>query len=506
MRRKLVIVVIDVFIVFFSFLFFAWLKPATVRFYIPYYISPLLFFIAVWLFISLLISKYDLFKAKRSSDVFISILISNLTILAVTTTLIFSFGAFRYSRLIVYGTFLLSTILETVLGYLYFSYRTPTEIPDFDIEEQKLPPVLDHIHPKVDSDKPDYTASREKIRKIITGEASEAVYEFIQKYADVGDPANIVLATTTKFNVDNLPAESYQSIINLKRINNIRRINKFFESVNDRLPLGGIFIDCAETYVLRAERILRKYPPVINYIYYFFDFILTRVMPKMWLTRRLYFFITLGYGRVLSKAETLGRLYSCGFEVIDEQFIDGFLYFAVRKIKAPAFDTSPTYGLFVRLTRIGKDGREIGVYKMRTMHAYSEYLQDYVYQKYHLKEGGKFSNDFRVTTTGKILRKFWLDELPMIINVFRGEMKIVGVRPLSKHYFSLYSNELREERIKHKPGLIPPFYADMPKSLEEIMASEMKYLSAHKRNPFMTDLRYFFKSLYNIIIKHARSN
>ncbi len=126
--------------------------------------------------------------------------------------------------------------------------------------------------------------------------------------------------------------------------------------------------------------------------------------------------------------------------------------------------------------------------------------------KNHLQEGGKFSNDFRVTATGGFMRRFWLDELPMIFNLLRGDMKIVGVRPLSKHYFNLYTDELKEKRTKIKPGLVPPFYADMPKSLEEIMDSENRYLDAYNKNPLRTDIRYFFKAFYNIVFKQARSN
>ncbi len=87
---------------------------------------------------------------------------------------------------------------------------------------------------------------------------------------------------------------------------------------------------------------------------------------------------------------------------------------------------------------------------------YSEYIQQFVYEKNRLEKGGKFKDDFRVTTLGKFLRKFWLDELPMLINVLKGDIKIVGVRPLSSHYYNLYSEELKQYRIKFKPGLIPP--------------------------------------------------
>jgi lipopolysaccharide/colanic/teichoic acid biosynthesis glycosyltransferase len=140
------------------------------------------------------------------------------------------------------------------------------------------------------------------------------------------------------------------------------------------------------------------------------------------------------------------------------------------------------------------------------MHPFSEYLQAYILKHNNLAEGGKFKNDFRVTTIGKILRKSWIDELPMFYNLLRGDIKLVGVRPLSKHYFSLYTKELQEKRIRFKPGLIPPFYADMPVTLEDIMDSEIKYLEQYEKSPFLTDCRYFWKAMYNIFIKRARSH
>jgi Sugar transferases involved in lipopolysaccharide synthesis len=93
----------------------------------------------------------------------------------------------------------------------------------------------------------------------------------------------------------------------------------------------------------------------------------------------------------------------------------------------------------------------------------------------------------------------------MLINLLRGDLKIVGVRPLSRHYFSLYTTELQERRIKYKPGLIPPFYVDKPDTLEEIMASELKYFDAYDKHPLFTDLRYFFLAFYNIVFKKYRS-
>jgi lipopolysaccharide/colanic/teichoic acid biosynthesis glycosyltransferase len=84
-------------------------------------------------------------------------------------------------------------------------------------------------------------------------------------------------------------------------------------------------------------------------------------------------------------------------------------------------------------------------------------------------------------------------------------MKLVGVRPLSRHYFELYKKEVQERRIKYKPGLIPPFYADMPDDLESIQASEIKYFESYDNRPVLTDFKYFCKSWWNILFRHARS-
>jgi hypothetical protein len=139
------------------------------------------------------------------------------------------------------------------------------------------------------------------------------------------------------------------------------------------------------------------------------------------------------------------------------------------------------------------------------MYPFAEYLQDYVHKRNNLENGGKFKDDFRVASSRRILRKLWIDEFPMFINVLRGELKIVGVRPLSQHYFNLYSKELQEKRIKYKPGLIPPFYADLPETLEEIQESEMRYLESYEKKPFRTQWRYFWKAWYNILFKKVRS-
>ncbi|HQG47436.1 MAG TPA: sugar transferase, partial [bacterium] len=104
-----------------------------------------------------------------------------------------------------------------------------------------------------------------------------------------------------------------------------------------------------------------------------------------------------------------------------------------------------------------------------------------------LDESGKFRDDFRVTTWGRLFRKFWLDELPQLINWLAGDVKIVGARALSEHYYSLYPKELQKLRNRFKPGLVPPFYVDLPKSLKEVQASERRYFEAKLAHPIKTD-------------------
>lgn len=343
---------------------------------------------------------------------------------------------------------------------------------------------------------------KDKLHQAISPDA----VAFIHTELPVEGKETRVLSTATAFNVEAFEGEGLKNLINIQKINDIRYVNKFFEAVNSVIPEGGVFIGCAETMEERQKRILGKFPKILAYPYYFLDFIVKRVLPKTRLTRGLYFMVTGGRNRVISLPEVLGRLFSCGFEVIKHTEIENQLWFVARKVKEPAFNEYATYGPFIKLNRLGKDGKMIKVYKLRTMHPYSEYLQNYVYQMNALAVGGKFKDDFRVTTWGRLFRKLWLDELPMLINWLKGDLKLVGVRPLSSHYLGLYTEELRNRRLNFKPGLIPPFYVDLPKTLDEIMASEARYLEAYERAPFKTDMEYFFKALHNIFIKRARSN
>ena len=190
--------------------------------------------------------------------------------------------------------------------------------------------------------------------------------------------------------------------------------------------------------------------------------------------------------------------------MVSEQDIHDRYCVIAQKKRQPSKEKH-TYGLLIRLRRIGKNGVKFNVFKFRTMYAYSEYLQTYIYENNDLDVGGKFNDDYRVTEWGRLLRKLWLDELPMFLNLLKGQMKLVGVRPLSQQYFDLYSEDLQKLRIKTKPGLLPPFYVDMPETLDEIQDSERRYLEAYLKRPLCTDWKYFWKVFGNIVFRGKRS-
>ena len=342
--------------------------------------------------------------------------------------------------------------------------------------------------------------------KNLEGQFPPEVIELLSKNINwTQTPEPVVLDTRNAVDQTALGADTVAFIANRQRLNDIRYVNKFLESVNESLPLGGHFLGCVEVSSHRKEKVLSKYPRPLNKIIYSFDFMVKRVWPKLPVLRRSYFAITQGRNRVIAEMETYGRLYSCGFRLIGKTEADGKLYFLVEKTGEPEYNTEATYGPFIKLRRVGKHGKIMKVYKLRTMSPYSEYVQQLIYEWNGLGTGAKFKDDPRITTMGQIFRKYWLDELPMLYNFIRGDVKLFGVRPISKHYFSLYPEEFQEFRKKFKPGLIPPVYVEIPKCLEDTIDIERRYLQAYERQPFLTDIRYSAKAFYNIFIKMVRS-
>jgi len=105
-----------------------------------------------------------------------------------------------------------------------------------------------------------------------------------------------------------------------------------------------------------------------------------------------------------------------------------------------SFESGPLEIIFFQ-KRIGKNGRIFTIYKFRTLRLSFSKLN---------KIGHEFTDS---TITGRFLRKYSLDELPQLVNVLRGDMSLVGPRPLPMEYMT-YINENFAERNSVKPGLV----------------------------------------------------
>lgn len=317
--------------------------------------------------------------------------------------------------------------------------------------------------------------------------------------------SSLVLRSSDIFNISNNKDSSLEMILNLHPLNDQRRINKYLIEINRKLKYGGVFIGCFQNIRDRYKYFLNTYPFFVGQFFYFLDFIWARVFPKLPVLQGIYFAISKGRNRAISFSDGLGRFVYCGFDFIDIFDYNLMTYVIALKKNKPIETLTPSWGPIFAMRRVGKGGKEIRVLKFRTMHPYSEFLQSFVYKYNNLENSGKLKDDFRITSWGKFMRKYWIDELPMIFNLLKGDLKLVGIRPLSFHYFNLYPEKLKQLRIKTKPGLIPPYYYDLPKSFDEIVASELNYLEKYFKNPIKTDILYFFKAFYNIIVKRARS-
>ena len=508
LRPRLTLLIFDFLLIGISYLLIIWFKGNPGSYLSQQYLYGLALFTLIWISLSAAFKKYFPKHPPWESST-AHIIVINLLIFGTLSIIMYGFRSLEYSRLIIFGTIGLLTLLEIIVNKIYRLVNQngngAAVVPAKRKREKPLTPEQAKLKASHEIKIRDISLSAGQLKKDITEECGELAYDYISGQIDLLNPLNMVMSTTTRFNILYQPENYLSGIVNLKKVNDIRYINKFFETVNTKLPEGGTFIGCAETKDQRKKRILKKFPPGINWIYYFFDYIVKRVLPKFNLTKNIYFFLTRGQNRVLTRAEILGRLYSSGFAVENEEFVNGRYFFNVIKNGEPLYPENPTYGPFVRLCRVGKNGEIIRVFKMRTMHPYAEYLQKYIYQTNKLQDGGKFNNDFRISSAGKIMRTLWIDELPMLLNWMRGELKLVGVRPISEQYFSLYSKKHQERRIKYKPGLVPPYYADLPKTIEEIEESENVYFDAYDKHRFRTNWRYFWRVFNNILFKNARS-
>jgi lipopolysaccharide/colanic/teichoic acid biosynthesis glycosyltransferase len=118
------------------------------------------------------------------------------------------------------------------------------------------------------------------------------------------------------------------------------------------------------------------------------------------------------------------------------------LLFPVLIVVSILIKASSSGSLFYRQVRVGQNNKDFKILKFRTMHVNAD--------KHGLITVG--GRDPRVTKVGYYIRKYKLDELPQLVNVFIGDMSFVGPRPEVRKYVDLYSDS-QKKVLSVKPGI-----------------------------------------------------
>ncbi len=176
------------------------------------------------------------------------------------------------------------------------------------------------------------------------------------------------------------------------------------------------------------------------------------------------------------------------------------LIFAII-LKVSYVITGDFHPIFFTQKRIGKNGKDFKMYKFRTMIPdaeikLKELLKEEPY-KSQWKQNQKLDNDPRITKIGKLLRKTSLDELPQFINIYIGDMSIIGPRPLVK-------GELDDHNGNHavyesvRPGITGWWACNGRSATTYDERLELEYYYINNRN-FILDLKCIYHTIKAIL-------
>lgn len=154
-------------------------------------------------------------------------------------------------------------------------------------------------------------------------------------------------------------------------------------------------------------------------------------------------------------------------------------------------------------SRIGEKGKPIGIYKFRTMVNNAEDLIKSFTpeQKEEYERSYKLENDPRITKIGNFLRKTSLDELPQILNILKGELSIIGPRPIVQAELDKYEDN-KDKFLSVRPGLTGYWAANgrSDTTYEERMKMELYYVD---NMSFKLDVKIFFKTIFAVLKKEG---
>jgi len=147
--------------------------------------------------------------------------------------------------------------------------------------------------------------------------------------------------------------------------------------------------------------------------------------------------------------------------------------------------------VFFRQERVGKNGRSFKVWKFRTMVVGA------------VQQGLGYNvakDDSRITRVGAVLRNWGLDELPQLINVFIGEMSLVGPRPTLRYQVEHY-DDFQRRRLQVKPGITSLAVVSGRNALswKERIELDVWYVEHWS---LWLDIKILFKTLWTVLVTH----
>lgn len=162
--------------------------------------------------------------------------------------------------------------------------------------------------------------------------------------------------------------------------------------------------------------------------------------------------------------------------------------------------------MFYEHLRYGKDGKKFRIYKFRSMcidadKKLKEYLEQNEEAKIEFEENHKLKDDPRITRLGRFIRKTSIDELPQFVNVLKGDMSLIGPRPIVDGEIEKYG-ENKDKFLSVRPGLTGYWAANGRSDItyEERMKMELYYVD---NISFKLDIQIFFKTIISVIKKEG---
>ena len=165
----------------------------------------------------------------------------------------------------------------------------------------------------------------------------------------------------------------------------------------------------------------------------------------------------------------------------------------------PAIKLESKGPVFFKQKRVGKNGRYFYIYKFRSMYLDAEERKKELMSQNEMSGlMFKMKDDPRITKVGKFIRKTSIDELPQFINVFLGDMSLVGTRPPTVNEFMQYEGH-HKRRLSMKPGITGMWQAYGRKTVtdfEDIVKMDLEYIDNWSIG---LDIKILFKTIASVV-------